>query len=220
MSYYVGCDSTSGFNGKGKKKCFNLMTSRDRFVKSFQNIGKFETLTDESEAIMSEYVSLLFGSKLLCVNDARVELFKRGKFSEELLPPNDDCLKRHLQRANYQAFVWKSCLSQFIPNVNVNDHGWIVTDDLISINWKTRNVAGDLLFQSIFCKCKTGCKKMQCVCRKNKMNCSLMCQCLSCENKKPVDNKPGKSSDELDSCSDESDIGSDIEFSIEENIFE
>ena len=121
---------------------------------------------------------------------------------------------------NYQAFVWKSCLSHFIPNVNVNDHGWIVTDDLISINWKTRNVAGDLLFQSVFCKCKTGCKKMQCVCRKNKMNCSLMCQCLSCENKKPVDNKPGESSDELDSCSDESDIGSDIEFSIEENIFE
>ena len=96
------------------------MTSRDRFVKSFQNIGKFETLTDESEAIMSEYVGLLFGSKLLCVNDARVELFKRGKFSEELLPPNDDFLKKHLQRANYQAFVWKSCLSQFIPNVKGN----------------------------------------------------------------------------------------------------
>ena len=107
MSYYVGCDSTSAFNGKGKKKCFNLMTSRDRFVKSFQNIGKFETLTDESEAIMSEYVGLLFGSKLLCVNDARVELFKRGKVSEELLPPNDYCLKKYLQRANYEAFVWK-----------------------------------------------------------------------------------------------------------------
>ena len=45
------------------------------------------------------------------VNVLCYSMFRLGKFSDSSLQPNKDCLVKHIQRANYQAAVWKRSTS-------------------------------------------------------------------------------------------------------------
>ena len=59
------------------------------------------------------------------------ELFwaKRGEADSTQLPPCEDNLRMHSQRANYQAAIWRRSLL-CAPNVpHPEDHGWIVSED-------------------------------------------------------------------------------------------
>ena len=83
------------------------MLSSEPFIKTFQTLG--DTLHADLTSVES-YVCKLFGSSENDLNKARVELFKKGKFSEELLPPTKEALMHHLKRSNYQAMIWKRSL--------------------------------------------------------------------------------------------------------------
>ncbi|XP_072024474.1 uncharacterized protein [Amphiura filiformis] len=56
----------------------------------------------------------------------RYTKFKMGKHREEAMPPNQDSLKQHIMRANYQAAVYKSALDQFPDIPSPHGRGWIV----------------------------------------------------------------------------------------------
>ena len=38
------------------------------------------------------------------------------------------------------------------------------------------------IIELIVCRCKTGCAKLTCSCRKNKMCCTAACSCIDCTN--------------------------------------
>ena len=60
------------------------------------------------------------------VKTARYNLFKLGKFSDARLPPNKDCLVKHIQRANYQAAIWKCSTCHIINAPSPSGHGWSI----------------------------------------------------------------------------------------------
>ena len=70
-------------------------------------------------------------SKTCKVNILRHEMFlsKRGEVDSSTLPPSVDSLKQHIQRANYQAAVWRGALL-LMPDIPEPDgHGWIKRAD-------------------------------------------------------------------------------------------
>lgn len=115
------------------------------------------------------------------VNVLRYNMFRLGKFSDSSLPPNKDCLVKHIQRANYQAAVWKRSTSCSIDAPNPASHGWKLNPQ--GELWMDGNCAPDALLANCNCKCKTGCTNKRCSCKKALNKCNDMCQCTDCENR-------------------------------------
>ena len=131
---------------------------------------------------LHRFVCLMYGDKTAVnTNECRYNLFKSGKYSDDVLPPNSDCLLNHIERANYQTAVWNQSLS---PQMNIPSpagHGWIL-DGEYKILWMTLPAAPDSLLEIVKCTCKTGCKTQRCSCTKAQLNCSDLCSCESCSN--------------------------------------
>lgn len=93
------------------------------------------------------------------VNEVRYSMFRLGSFSDECLPPTEDCLKKYIQRANHEAFIWKRSLVAFIVPPNPVGNGWELKHDELTIQWMTSYVPqDDQLLEFVNCGCKKGCK--------------------------------------------------------------
>ena len=147
------------------------------------------------------------------VNAARYEIFTKGKFSEDLLPPTLDVLQLHIRRANYQCYIWKHATRALLNMPDPVNHGWIINDESLAILWMTLPIAPDSILCFVNCSCKKGCSNARCSCRKASLQCSELCRCKECTNK--AHGLPGSSSDSDDSSDD--DDGAQVEFSDNEN---
>ena len=102
----TGCDTISSFAGKGKKAALDIVKS------SIHRIGeRVPPMRKEKKRKMfsSQFVCLLYSDVNCCiVNDTRYKLFcKNQNLQSYQLPPTHGALQKHLQRANYKAYVWK-----------------------------------------------------------------------------------------------------------------
>ncbi|CAC5415490.1 unnamed protein product [Mytilus coruscus] len=81
------------------------------------------------------------------------------------------------------AKIWKSALEHnTVPSPN--NHGWIVKNDLISINWLDQPPALDAFLILISCSCKAGCANKRCSCVRQALSCTDGCKCSNaCSNK-------------------------------------
>ena len=145
---------------------------------------------DESvQRNLESFTCKLYGEKdLTLVNEARYSLFRKGKFSDTALPPNKDCLSKHVLRANYQAAIWKKGTTAVINAPPVTNHGWNISQDgKIGVVWMENKCAPDELLKDCNCKCKKGCATLRCSCKKANNKCNDMCQCVGCSNKSDED---------------------------------
>ena len=141
-----------------------------------------------------EFICKLYGyGNLKEVNTARTAIFKTGRQLEESLPPNQDSLKLHLYRANYQTAIHRQCLEQF-PNIPSPDGcGWVLEDGQLQVKWMKLPCAPKAVLEFIHCNCqKSQCIKSSCSCLKNNLKCSDMCMCTDCLNFHHSDPPPKK----------------------------
>ena len=119
------------------------------------------------------------------INRVRFEMFKGGKFDEQLLPPNEDSLDQHFSRANFQCYIWRRSTQPILNLPSFCNHGWkIGTEGNVLINWMTLPATPDSILEFINCKCKKGCETRKCSCVKSSMKCSNLRACTTaCENK-------------------------------------
>lgn len=197
----TGCDSTSSFSGKGKKKVLSVLQNHPELQTIFQEIGSNENLADEQFQAIQKYVCQLYNaSNITQVNEARYHLFGTGS-TEHNLPPNDDCLKQHSKRAVYQAFIWRQCLVAKPTLPLPSGYGWqldTVSNEL-SIIWRTRNVAPSTILQTVYCKCqKMACQDGRCSCRSTNLPCTDLCNCNKdiCANVEAIPSHAIESSDD------------------------
>ena len=101
------------------------------------------------------FVCLMYGDRVAVNTDeCRYYLFKSGKYLDGALPPNSDCLLKHIERANYQTAVWNQSLSPQINTPSPAGNGWIL--DYIRSCWMAHPAAPDSLLKIVKCTCKTG----------------------------------------------------------------
>lgn len=103
---FTGCDSTSAFYGKGKKKALNLLMKEREFCHAFSDLGENFDVEPATAASLESFVCKLYGQQnVTTVNEARYNMFRLQRKSEITMPPNKDALYEHMKRANYQAGI-------------------------------------------------------------------------------------------------------------------
>ena len=93
-------------------------------------------------------------SKTTKVNVLRHEMFltKRGEVDSSTLPPCEDSLQQHIQRANYQAGVWQRSLQRNPDVPEPTCHGWVRTDvGSLKIDWMHGHAAPDAVLELLAC---------------------------------------------------------------------
>ena len=77
-----------------------------------KHLRKFEVCVPPPADLINEnikYVCHLYGHENQAdVNLVRYQVFRSGKFEEELLPPNADSLSMHIKRGAYQCHIWRN----------------------------------------------------------------------------------------------------------------
>ncbi len=92
-----------------------------------------------------------------CYYYYRFNLFRLGKHSEELFPPTNDSLGKHILRANYQAAIWRRSLEQAQDLPGPVGNGWQLSDDgALEIYWCDLPCAPESVLMTVQCSCKTG----------------------------------------------------------------
>ena len=176
------CDSTSAFKRRGKKAGLQLLQSDSKFCVALARLGHLFSVPDDLFQLCEAFVCQLYGSKSEDVNKCQYELFSVKSAQGKSLPPMQDALRKHVQRANYQAGVWSRAL-QAKPDIpSPCDHGWELVDGKLSIQWMMQKPAPDNLLVLINCHCQTGCGSARCLCAREGMQCTDACSCADCEN--------------------------------------
>ena len=128
---------------------------------------------------MERFVCSLYNNFNCCiVNDTRYKLFcKNQNLQSHQLPPSRAALQKHLQRANYQAYVWKHALDATILNQGPDGQGWWVRGEALEIDWTDPAPALESVMELLCCSCRGKCETRWYSCVKNKLHCTDACSC-------------------------------------------
>ena len=127
---YSGCDTTSAFNGKGKKLTWRALQAYADATEVFVYLAKhpFQQLDVDCQQFQKlERLTVIVydkSSPLCSINQVRKELFCHGNRAMERLPPTQDALLQHIKRAVYQTGIWATSTQshQLIPPPH--NFGW------------------------------------------------------------------------------------------------
>ncbi|CAC5416585.1 unnamed protein product [Mytilus coruscus] len=190
--YFQNCISSNIIILTGTSSKCRLLNMQSMCAKLGENVCRalpgFHAFTgcDSVSALSGKGKSKAFGVLTRSVEFSE-GLSRLGETFEEihchLLPPTKDAMLKHMKRANFQAKIWKSALEHnTVPSPN--NHGWIVKNNLISINWLDLPPALDALLILISCSCKAGCANKRCSCVRQALSCTDGCKCSNaCSNK-------------------------------------
>ncbi len=200
----------SAFYGKGKTTVLKTARKSSEYAVIFGLLGTAIPPSQELKIGLHKFVCHLYGCKdIHTVNEVRFKIFKDGKCDEELLPPNTDSLDQHIERANYQCYIWRHADLAELNLPSFLQHGWkLDSDDTVLVDWMKLAPAPDSLLEFISCKCRKGCENNRCSCKKATLTCTDLCKCSGCKNVKwaeDEENDLDSYDSEYDiSCSDES----------------
>ena len=201
----TGCDSTSCFKGKGKKKGLDVLRGNQERYQSLRSLGDSLQIPQEVMKVCENFVCQLHQSDPVTtdINKVRYNLFCKHAKQNEGLPPCRDSLTQHVKRCNYQCVVWKSALVAKPDIPPPGGHGWIGTEDGLLPELMTQESAPKEVVELTTCRCKTSkCAKRQCKCAQRGLKCTPACLCGG-----DVDQcvNTGDDSDESDSVSSDED---------------
>lgn len=206
----TGCDTVSAFAGKGKAKAFKLL--KDEAVShALTDLADGFELQNETVEAIEKVVCRLYGHNVCSVNELRYSLFcaKKGFIESHLLPPCKQALDKHIQRASYQATIWKKAL-EAEPNIpDPTLHGWTSQDSngttVLDIDWMDCHPAPEAVMELLACSCKVNCVPNVCVCIKYDLRCTDMCKIQTCKNYKQ-DTENGETNGDFSDSDNSSDI--------------
>ena len=109
---FSGCDTTSSFNGKGKKSVWEAWKAFPEVTNAFLFIREnpFEQIDIDSPHFetLERFTVIIYDKTSGCqdVNESRRELFCKKSRNLENLPPTQDVLAQHVKRVIFQSSVW------------------------------------------------------------------------------------------------------------------
>ena len=132
---FRGCDTTSQFQGKGKKTAWAAWKSFPEVTNVFiaMMANPFQPLSQESNsfALLERYTCVLYDktTDIENVNDLRKDLFSQKCLSMENIPPTQAALLQHSNRAGYQASIWSKSLKAIQSVPSPEKYGWTKVAD-------------------------------------------------------------------------------------------
>ena len=112
MHAFTVNDYVSSFFKKGKEMWWKLVRKYEKFERCFINLGMESSFSSSLFSTQQEFVSMLYGTKLKPVNEARYAIFERQKENKMIdmaaLPPCKSVLHLYSERANAVAYMWQN----------------------------------------------------------------------------------------------------------------
>lgn len=161
------------------------------YQETFSGLGQSWDVSKELFQRIKEFTCHMYAanSSTVEVNQARYQLFctKRGEVESSQLPPCRDCLFLNVERANYQAAIWKSSLQSNPVVPSPTEHGWKEDEGKLALYWMRSPPAPDVVLELLTCKCVRSCKMPSCTCLSNGLAYTDMCKLQTCSNQKLQD---------------------------------
>ena len=124
---FTGCDTARAFAGRGKTGPLKQLKKDEVAIDAFVQLGTSWNVDQSLTSKLQKFTCRMYAasSKTCKVNILRHEMFlsKRGEVDSSTLPPCEDSLKQHIQRANYQAGVWRGALLPMSDIPEPDGHG-------------------------------------------------------------------------------------------------
>ena len=204
---FTGCDTVSAFAGRGKVSGYRIVSRSAEFQGIFQQLGTEWDLSDHLYCSLEKFTCSVYCSNpgTSDINELRYRLFclKRGDVESNQLPPCRDMLRKHSQRANYQAAVWKRCLERCPVIPPPEGAGWCTEDEKLVVDWMGGQPAPQAVLELLSCQCSRACKPPSCSCIANGLKCTDMCRLQECTNRSDEDNDVVPAGDDDDDDDDE-----------------
>jgi len=168
---FTGCDTSSAFSGHGKQSCWKTFKNHPHLV---QGIGR-----DGELAPIEQFVCHLYGTpEQQTVDNARLQLFGKGKLGLEMLPPTRDALELHTARANCQANIWLQADQEHIDIPSPTDiSAWMMESYCLKAVWTGLPPIPDACLELVTCGCKAKCRTARCSCFKTNLSCTYASGC-------------------------------------------
>lgn len=159
------------FAGKGKLSAVKILK---KDVTHAETLKMHVTCWDVSNDLfkcMEAFTCQIYSasSKTKTVNELRFNLFcaRKGEAESLQLPPCSSSLKNHCKRANYQCRIWSLSLESFPDVPTPIEHGWILEDGDLTIDWSSDLPAPEAVMQLLSCVCSKKCEVETCTCLQN-----------------------------------------------------
>ena len=178
---FTGCDTTSSFRGKGKKSAWNAWQACDEVTETFMHLAcnPFVVFNVDSHHFqMLERLAVLMYDKTsqhISVNEVRRESFCLKSPPMDRMPPTQDALLQHSQRAIYQAGIWTISMQAQAAIPSPQEFAWIKKSESWVSVWITLLEVSKACRELIKCTCKGEC--LRCKCIKSNLPCSPLCKC-------------------------------------------
>ena len=180
---FTGCDTTSPFNGIGKRTAWDTWNAFADVTPAFVELYNLpRDISNTGLSIILRFVVLMYRrtSCLTDVNTARIHLFSSGNRQIENIPPTEACLIQHIKRAAYQAgYVWRQSLQALQSFPSPGEWGWVMQYQYWQPLWNTLHEASKVCRELIMCSYIQGCMSYHCACRRSNLNCTHLCQYAS-----------------------------------------
>lgn len=170
---FTGSDTTSSFSGFGKRKCWKVFSEHPQLLEGIGRDGPYEGA--------EKFVCRLYNTpQSRSADEARHDIFSKGKKGLELLPPTSNALSLHIARANYQAKIWlQSDKRSLALEPAWETDGWTRNNNGLQIVWMTKPAIPEACIELIACNCKSQCQSRACKCRRTEQICMPECTCNS-----------------------------------------
>ncbi len=181
---FTGSDTTSQFNGKGKKLSWNAWsafpTSNEAFLFPVHHPFKPMSVDSPLFQVIEQFVCNLYDNTTLfgSVNDLRKDLFPRKVHMMPNLPPTQAALIQHTNRSVYQASIWLMSLKTEMNVPSPDAFGWSKKGNTWEPLWTTLPDAAKFCRQLIKCSCKAEplCSR-RCTCKSTCLESTALCEC-------------------------------------------
>ncbi|GFO26910.1 hypothetical protein PoB_005341500 [Plakobranchus ocellatus] len=137
LQAFTACDSTSCFAGKGKLKALKMLQGDQDLKDTFSRFDTLETISGQDMQVIETFVCQLYGKPSHTrVRYDKVRQYFKGKKgilsnSEGVvlsqMPPCQDVLTLHTQRANLQTKIWRASSSNFPDLPKPENNGWCLS---------------------------------------------------------------------------------------------
>lgn len=173
----AGCKTTSHFYGVGKGTALKKMLKNP----DFQTIATTftdpkSTVSEINEAGERAIVMLYNGKTGQGLNELRYNRFvdkvSTSKTSIEIqtLPVTESAAHYHVLRAYLQTQIWMGN-----ETLNPENYGWKTANNNLVPRTTDLGIAPQKLLSSIKCGCKGDCATNRCICKRNRLACSVAC---------------------------------------------
>ena len=117
--------------------CWKLVRKYEKFERCFINLEMESSLSSSVFSTLQEFVSMLYGTKLKSVNEARYAIFEKKRQKENkttdmaALPPCESVLHLHSKRVNAIAYMWQNAIiNPIVEFPNLEESGWYLNGDI------------------------------------------------------------------------------------------